>query len=97
VVSALRATPEEVFFWGLHSGAELDLLVVRDGRRLGFEVKRTSAPRLTPSMRSALDSLRLERLDVIHGGDETFPLAERVRAVALRRIVADVPVGSPGR
>lgn len=90
VVAALRAAPDECYFWGMHSGAELDLLVVRAGRRVGFEVKRTTAPRVTPSMRSALEVLHLERVDVIHGGDETFPLADRVRAVALRRVMTDV-------
>jgi hypothetical protein len=53
VVSRLGAAQDECYFWGLHSGAELDLLVVRGGRRLGFEVKRTTAPRLTPSSFSA--------------------------------------------
>lgn len=51
VARALRAHPEECFFWATHSGAELDLLVVRGSRRLGFEFKRTDTPSVTPSMR----------------------------------------------
>lgn len=86
----LHARPEECFFWGVHTGGELDLLVVRGPRRLGFEVKLTDAPRVTPSMRSAIDTLRLDRLDVIHAGPTTFPLAGKVRAVALARIVQDI-------
>lgn len=87
VVRALEAEPEECFFWGLHTGAELDLLIVRGRQRLGFEIKRTSSPRLTPSMRSALDVLGLERLDVVYAGKEVFPLAERVRAVGIEALV----------
>jgi hypothetical protein len=68
----------------------LDLLVVRGSRRLGFEFKRTTAPRLTPSMRSALDDLKLDRLDVIHAGEKSFPMAERVRAIPLQRIWTDL-------
>lgn len=34
--------------------------------------------------------LRLTRLDVIHAADQTFPLAPRVRAVALSRVLDDV-------
>jgi predicted AAA+ superfamily ATPase len=83
VTRCLEAEPEQCFTWGLHSGAELDLLIVRAGRRLGFEVKRTSAPRVTRSMRSALDVLGLDRLDVVYPGDEVFPLADRVRAVGI--------------
>jgi hypothetical protein len=63
---------------------------VRGRVRIGFEFERTAAPRLTPSLRTALADLRLSRLDVIHAGDETFPLAPRIRAVAIRRILADV-------
>jgi hypothetical protein len=84
------ARPDECWFWGLHSGAELDLLVVRGRRRLGFEIKRTDAPKLTPSMRSALADLDLERIDVVHAGGTTFPLAERVRALPLERVLVDL-------
>lgn len=89
-ISHLGARPDECFFWATHTGAELDLLVLRGRQRLGFEVKRTEQPQVTPSMRSALTDLRLDRLDVIHAGKETYPLAPRVRAVAFSRLVADV-------
>ena len=82
VAERLQVRPEECHFWATHAGAELDLLVVRGSRRLGFEFKRTTAPQVTPSMRSALRDLGLTRLDVVHAGRETFPLAPRVRAVA---------------
>jgi predicted AAA+ superfamily ATPase len=81
---------EHTYFWGTHAGAEIDLVVLRGNRRLGFEVKRTSAPSVTPSMRIALEDLRLERIDVLHAGRETFPLADRIRAVATHRIWSDL-------
>jgi uncharacterized protein len=90
VVSVLGARSDECYFWATHTGAELDLLVVRGRRRLGFEFKRTEGPRITPSVRSALQDLGLDTLNIVHAGTETFPLAERVRAVALRRIVEDL-------
>ena len=79
----LGARDDECFFWATYAGAELDLLVVRDGRRLGFELKRGDAPRLTPSMTIARDDLRLDRLDVIYPGEATYPLGDRIRAVPL--------------
>jgi hypothetical protein len=82
VTERLNARSEECFFWGTQSGAELDLLVVSGGRRLGFEVKRTTAPALTRSMAVVLADLDLEKLDVVHAGESTFPLAPKVRAVA---------------
>ena len=77
VITRLGARPEQCFFWATHTGAELDLLVVRGTRRWGFEFKRTVAPRLTRSMHSALADLHLERLEVVHAGEQTFPLAGR--------------------
>jgi len=56
-------------FWATHAGAELDLFLLKDGRRLGVECKRVDAPRLTPSMRTALDDLQLERLIVLYPND----------------------------
>ena len=58
-------TPDEAYFWATHSGAELDLLLVKDGRRIGVECKRVDAPCLTPSMRVALQDLELDRMLVV--------------------------------
>lgn len=77
-----RAEPDECFFWRTERGAELDMLVLRRGRRWGFEVKRTTAPALTPSMRHALADLKLDGLWVVHAGEKTFSLASKVTAVA---------------
>jgi len=90
VIRRLGARPEECFFWATHQGTELDLLVVRGLQRFGFEVKRTVAPRVTRSMRHALADLGLKRLDVVHAGGDTFPLAEGIRAVGLERLLQDL-------
>lgn len=90
IIRRLRARPEECYFWGTHAGSELDLLVVSGRSRLGFEVKRTSSPRITPSMRNALRDLKLQRLDTIHAGERSFPLAEGIRAIAMSRLLEDL-------
>jgi predicted AAA+ superfamily ATPase len=90
VISSLGVRADQCYFWATHAGAELDLLVVDGTRRRGFEFKRTTAPGLTPSMRSALSDLDLDRLDVVHAGAESFRLAPQVRAVAARRILEDL-------
>jgi predicted AAA+ superfamily ATPase len=90
LIQRLGARPDQCHFWATHTGAELDLLVVHGRRRYGFEIKRTTAPGITPSMKSALADLGLTRLDVIHAGGDSFPLAPSVRAVAARRLLDDV-------
>lgn len=92
VTEQLRLRTEECHFWGTHTGAELDLLVVRGRHRRGFEFKRTAAPKVTPSIRSALENLKLDRLDVIHAGRESFPLAEKVRAIAASNLLDLGPI-----
>jgi predicted AAA+ superfamily ATPase len=84
VVRRLGARNEECFFWATHAGAELDLLVVRGRRRLGFEIKRTSSPQIT------LSDLKLRQLDIIHAGDHTFPLSRHMRAVSSSRLLKDL-------
>jgi uncharacterized protein len=90
VIARLGARPEETYFWATHAGAELDLLVIHGRKRLGFEFKRTVAPKTTRSMHVALEDLRLDRLDVVHAGRETFPLTERIRALALTDVWQDL-------
>jgi hypothetical protein len=90
VVRRLRATPQQCFFWATHQGAELDLLVVKGRRRLGFEFKHTNAPGFTKSMTIAAKDLRLESLDVIHAGEATYPLTDKIRAVSIERVTKDV-------
>jgi len=78
---------EECFFWATHGGAELDLFVIKKGKRLGFEIKLTSSPKVTPSMRNSLSALKLDKLTVIHAGEETFLLTKKIQAVAFKDIL----------
>jgi predicted AAA+ superfamily ATPase len=71
----------ERYYWRTRGGAELDLLIVRGRERIGFEIKRTTAPTLTPSMRAAVEDLKLQQLWVVHAGALRFPLAARIHAI----------------
>ncbi|WP_207225035.1 ATP-binding protein [Rivibacter subsaxonicus] len=82
------ARPDEAYFWATHAGAELDLLMFKDGRRVGVEFKRSDAPALTPSMRIASQDLALDALYVVYPGDRRYVLAPRVEAVPLSALVA---------
>jgi predicted AAA+ superfamily ATPase len=90
VIRRLGASTDECFFWATHGGAELDLLIVRGRKRLGFEIKRTSSPKISPSMRAALKDLYLQRLDIIHAGEESFRMHKKVRAVSISNLLTDL-------
>jgi len=82
-IQTLGANASECYFWRTHTGAELDLLVVRGKRRIGVEMKRTTTPSISPSMRNAIIDLRLTELHVVHAGSDTFPLSKEIQAAAL--------------
>ena len=90
IIRAARATPEEAFFWAVHQQAELDLLIIKGGRRLGFEIKYSDKPTLTQSMRSANNLLKLDSLTVVSPLQADFPLAEGIRARSLDKVVAEL-------
>lgn len=90
VVAVTKARAEQCYFWATHAGAELDLLITSGGSRRGFEFKRTSSPTLTPSMRTAMVDLELDRLDVIHAGDRSFALAPNIRAIAAVDLLREI-------
>jgi predicted AAA+ superfamily ATPase len=67
-------------------------LVIRGRTRLGFEFKHTDAPRVTPSMRVAMQDLKLKRLDVVHRGAESFPMGDRIRAVPISKVMQEIEI-----
>ncbi len=82
----------EAYFYGTQRGAELDLLLLRRGRRWGFEFKCTDAPRTTKSMHVVILDLGLERLWVVYPGDVEYPLTDTITALPLKRI-GDISLG----
>lgn len=85
VLHAVR--PDEAFFWATHQGAEIDLVLRVNGKMLGVECKRTDAPRMTPSIRIALEDLKLEAIAVVYPGSKRFSIAPGVEAVPLSDVV----------
>ncbi|MEK7412324.1 MAG: ATP-binding protein [Planctomycetota bacterium] len=83
---------DEAYFWATHQGAEIDLLLRRGDELLGVECKRSDAPGMTPSIRIAMEDLKLKRVAVIYPGSKRFPIAERVEAVPLAQLATNKPI-----
>ncbi len=79
---------DDASFWATHQGAEMDLILRRGTTLLGVECKRTDAPRMTPSIRVALQDLGLSRVAVLYPGAKRFAMAERVEAVPLTTVTS---------
>ncbi len=74
---------QDVYFWATHAGAELDLLVFKDGKRLGFEIKYTDAPKITKSMLIATDDLKLDQIYIIYPGRKSYPLDKHIYVMSI--------------
>ncbi len=75
LIRQLHVDTRSCYFWRTHRG---------------FEIKRTTAPTVTPSMRRAIEDLALDRIDVLHAGDETFTLAPKIGAIAARDLLDEL-------
>ncbi len=93
IEQVLALVPHDAsFFWATHQGAEIDLVLQRGTELFGIECKRTDSPRLTPSIRNALQDLGLKRCAVIYPGRRRFPLHQLVEAVPLGSLAEGEPV-----
>jgi uncharacterized protein len=84
IIFHLDAQQEECYFWGTHQQAELDLLIIKNGKRLGFEIKYSAAPKLTKSMQIAQEDLALDALTVVYPGDIEYPLTKDIHVRPLK-------------
>jgi len=86
VIEHLNLREEEVFYWAVHTGAELDLVFLRKGKLWGVEHKYSEAPKLTKSMKSAIEELSLEHLWVVYPGDTSYSLGSNASAVPINNL-----------
>lgn len=85
----LRITrTNEVYFWRTHAGAELDLMIFKKGKRIGFEVKYSDAPQRTRSMLTAIQDLGLQHIYVFYPGNQYYPLDAKITVIGIKQLNA---------
>jgi hypothetical protein len=87
IIRIADVSDEEAFFWSVHGQGELDLMIIQNGRRLGFEFKYADSARMTPSCRMGLELLRLDQLTLVCPGDTAYELEPRVRVRGLNQLI----------
>lgn len=85
------AQPSQAYFWGVHSGGELDLLFMRGKQKFGVEVKFSDAPVATASMKSAIETLKLSHLWIVYPGDHSYPVDKKMTVLPLKQIT-ELPI-----
>jgi hypothetical protein len=88
IIRKYQAAEGECYFWSAYGRAELDLLIIKGGKRIGFEVKHTDTPKATKSLLAAQKELSVDELYVVYPGRERFPLTEFIHAVGLADLVS---------
>lgn len=89
VIRHHQASIEECYFWSIHNTAELDLLILKEGKRRGFEMKYVDAPKLTKSMQIALEFLNLDQLTVLYPGKKSYQLGEKTSVIGLEEYLSN--------
>jgi uncharacterized protein len=98
IEETIKATePDEAYYWATHGGAEIDLVLIKNGRMFGVECKRMDAPRITPSMRIAREELNLEQIAVVYPGRKRYALSNSVAAVPLNAVAEGMKELFPGK
>lgn len=82
-----RLKSRDFYYWRTHTGTELDLMVLKGGRKLGFEIKFSETPKITRSMLLAIDDLKLDKLHLVYKGNREIALEEKVIAIPASRIL----------
>lgn len=76
----------DAYYYRTHAGTELDLMIMRGGKRYGFEFKFEDAPATTKSMHHAIEDLELDHLWVVSPGTRALPLTDRISIMPLMHV-----------
>jgi len=87
IIALSEARAEDCFTWGLQSGAEIDLVLVRPSGTYGFEFKASGTPKRNRSMLRALADLPLKKLFVIYPGQRNYPIDEKIETIGLPNLM----------
>jgi predicted AAA+ superfamily ATPase len=85
----------DAYFWRTNAGAELDLLIVKNNKKMGFEIKYTSTPKISPSMLAAIEDLKLDKLVVVVPEGEPYPLRTNIAVIGLYELLQNGVVDNP--
>lgn len=84
-----RMKTRDFYYWRTHAGLELDLLVMKNGKRLGFEIKYSETPKVTRSMHQIIDDLKLDQFFIVYQGRHRLELDDKIQLLPITEIVKE--------
>ncbi|MDD2928322.1 MAG: ATP-binding protein [Sideroxydans sp.] len=88
-IAQLIGAQWQLSFYRTASGAEIDIVAERGKRKIGFEIKFSSAPAPSKGFWLSIDDLKLERAYIVAPVESGYPLAPNVEVVSAAQL-ADV-------
>lgn len=79
-------TDAKFYFWRTQAGAELDLFIIKDGKKIGFEIKLSDTPEITKSMQIALEDLNLDHLYIVNPSDSFWKKTDKVSVIGIKKL-----------
>lgn len=76
------------FFWGIHRDAELDLLIHKNGKRYGYEVKFSRNSKLMKRQNKIIEMLKLEKLYLVNPGKKNLALSDKITSIGLEKLLS---------
>lgn len=92
IIRLYNAEPDNCYFWSTQHQAELDLLIISEGKKYGFEFKFTDSPKISKSMHIALEDLKLDKITIVIPGNENYALSESFEVKGLEAISQNLEI-----
>jgi len=87
IIRHYGAEEGECYFWSVTGRSEIDLLIFSASRRIGFEIKHTDSPKITRSLKTAQEDLKIDELYIVYPGKDRFPMDRKILAAGLETMV----------
>lgn len=78
---------QDCYFWSTHNKAEIDFFTINNGKRIAYEFKFTDSPKITKSMRIAMDDLSLDKIYVLFPGNKKYQIEEKLYFAGFKTIL----------
>ncbi len=87
IITYFDVRPEDCYFWSTHSVAEIDLLLFKDGKRIGIDFKYGDVPSRPKTMNRIIEDLRLDEVKLVYPGDKRYFVSDKVEALGLKTLL----------
>ena len=86
VINIFKVDSQNCYFWGIHNQGELDLMIIKDGKKIGFEFKFSQTGKLSNSMKTAIENLELDSLYIVVPLDTYYPIDKNINVTGLMNL-----------